>query len=185
MMLLELFASFMLIGIMTYGGGYSALPLVEDLIVRRHGWLSPEELADIISISEMSPGPFSLNCSSFVGMRIAGIPGAVLTTLGFLLPPLVIVLVLAYLYRRFRSVPAVGQVFSVLNTCIIAVLLSSAVNLLASSVFFGSLLGGQVDLPALGIFLVSFLLLFRRKTNPVILLFASAVIGAVVYPMLA
>ncbi len=183
-MLPELFVSFMLIGLMTYGGGYSALPLVEDLVVRQHGWLSASEIADIISISEMSPGPFSLNCSSFVGMRIAGIPGAVLATAGFLLPPMMIVLALAFLYRRYRSVPAVGQVFSVLNACIIAVLLGSAVNLLASSVFGGSLFGGTIDLLALIVFLVSFLLLFVRKANPVVLLFASASVGAVFYPML-
>ena len=184
MILLELFASFLLIGIMTYGGGYSVLPLVDDLIVQRHGWLSAAEVADIVSISEMSPGPFSLNCSSFVGMKVAGIPGAVLATAGFLLPPLAVVLILAFFYSRYRSLPAVRKVFSVLNACIIAVLLGSVINLLSSSVFGGSLFGGSVDLLALIIFLASFLGLFKFKLNPVVMLIASALVGAVFYPIL-
>lgn len=184
MLLLELFASFMLIGIMTYGGGYSVLPLVEDLIVQRRGWLSSTEVADIVSISEMSPGPFSLNCASFVGMKAAGIPGAILATAGFLLPPMAVALILALLYRRFRATPIVGRIFAVLNACVIAVLLSSAVGLVASSVFGGALFGGKIDFLALAIFLASFLLLFKRKLNPVVLLFASALIGAACYPML-
>ena len=184
MILLELFASFVLIGVMTYGGGYSVLPLVDDLIVQRHGWLSAAEVADIVSISEMSPGPFSLNCSSFVGMKVAGIPGAVLATTGFLLPPLVIALILAVLYKRYRSLPAVRTIFSVLNACIIAVLLGSVVNLFAASIFGGSLFGGSVDVLALVIFLACFLGLFRYKLNPIALLAVSAVVGAVLYPIL-
>lgn len=184
MILLELFTSFMLVGIMTYGGGYSALPIVEDLIVRRHGWLTSAELADIVSISEMSPGPFSLNCSSFVGMKVAGIPGAILATTGFLALPLAVVLILAFLYGRYRAFPVVGKVFSVLNACIVAVLLSSAINLIVSSVFGGALFSGKVDFLALVIFLVSFLGLFKLKLNPVLLLFASALVGAVLYPVL-
>ena len=174
----------MLIGLMTYGGGYSALPLVEDLILRQRGCLSASEVADIVSISEMSPGPFSLNCSSFVGMKVAGVPGALMATTGFLLPPLVIVLALALLYRRIRSASAAGKVFAVLNACIIAVLLASAVNLFSSSVLGGLQAGGKIDILALVLFLASFLALFRWKVNPVLLQLASSVIGAVILPLI-
>lgn len=184
MILLELFTSFMLIGIMTYGGGYSVLPLVDELIVRQHGWLTSSEVADIISISEMSPGPFSLNCSSFVGMKVAGIPGAVLALAGFLMLPFVVVLVLSFLYGKYRSFSVVRNAFSVLNACIVAVLMSSAINLNVSSVFGGTLFGGKTDVLALIIFFVSFLGLFKLKLNPILLLFTSAVVGAVLYPVL-
>ena len=181
MMLVELFFVFVLVGAMTYGGGYSVLPLVDDLIVNKRGWLSTEEVADIVSISEMSPGPFSLNCASFVGMKVAGLPGSILATFGFLLLSLIIILLLAYFYRKYRTLDAVKQVFSVLNACIIGVLFSSAISLLKTSVFRGAFFDGNIDIVALLIFGYSFIAIFRFKQNPLVILLASAVVGAIVY----
>ena len=182
MILFRLLASFLLIGVMTYGGGYSILPLVQERIVERYGWLTVNELADIASISEMSPGSFSLNCASFVGMKVAGIAGAVLATAGFLLLPFAIVLALAYMYRKYRSLPSVRAVFSVLNACIVAVLLGSVVNLFRSSVLGSS---GGIDVLALCIFLASFVGLYRFKLNPVWMLLGAGVAGAVLYPLVS
>ena len=182
MIMIKLFFVFALIGIMTFGGGYSVLPLVDDLIVKRYGWLSAEEIADIISISEMSPGPFSLNCASFVGMRTAGLPGALLATAGFVVPSLVIVLILSYFYSKYHTISQVKLVFAVLNAGVVGVLIASAVNLLRSTVFLGTFADGNIDLPALLIFIAAFIAIYFFKTNPLLLIAASAVIGMVVYP---
>lgn len=183
MILVELFSVFLLIGAMTFGGGYSVLPLIDQLVIQQKGWLTTSETADIVSISEMSPGPFALNCSSFVGMKVAGFPGAVAATFGFLLLPMVIVLLLGFLYKRFRSISNVGKVFAVLNACIIGILSYSAIHLFMNSVFAGAQFGGRVDILALAVFLASFLMIFRLKFNPVLVIFISAAAGAVLYPV--
>lgn len=180
----RLFFTFLLIGIMTYGGGYSVLPLIDDMIVKKAGWLTEEAVADIVSISEISPGPFSLNCASFVGMKVAGLPGAILATAGFLLPSLVIILVLAFFYNKYYSLSYVRQIFAVLNACIIGVLISSAVSLLRNSVFLGNFTGENIDIAALLIFAGSFLAIFKLKCNPVLIIVISAVAGMLVYPMI-
>ena len=180
----RLFFTFVLIGIMTYGGGYSILPLVDEMVVKKTGWLTKEAVADIVSISEMSPGPFSMNCASFVGIKVAGLPGAILATVGFLLPSLVIILALAHLYNKYHSLSPVRQVFAVLNACIIGVLISSAINLLRKSVFMGAFIDGSIDIVALFIFLGSFLAIFKLKRNPIHIILGSAVIGMLVYPVI-
>ncbi len=181
MILIKLFLVFVLIGAMTYGGGYSVLPLVDDLVVNKRGWLTADEVADIVSISEMSPGPFSLNCASFVGMKVAGFPGSILATLGFIMPSLIIILVMAYFYRKYRTIDAVKQVFIVLNACIIGVLFTSAISLMQTSVFMGSFIDGGVDVLALLILIAAFISIFWFEQNPLVILLASAVIGAVAY----
>lgn len=184
MIFIKLFFTFFLIGIMTYGGGYSVLPLVDDLVVNKAGWLTEDAVADIVSISEMSPGPFSLNCATFVGTKIAGIPGGILATIGFITPSLIIILILSYYYNKYHDIPAVKQVFAVLNACIIAVLISSAIQLLTTSVFMGSLFDANVDVVALAIFIVSFVAIFKFKLNPVIIIFVSAVAGTFIYTLI-
>ena len=168
---------------MTYGGGYSALPLVDDLIVRQTGWITEDVIADIISISEMTPGPFCLNCASFVGTQIAGVPGAISATFGFLLPSLIIILILAYYYNKYNELTVVKQVFAVLNACIIGILIASSINLLRSSVFMGKILNDNIDIKALFIFIVSFIAMFKFKCNPVIAILLSALTGMIVYPI--
>ena len=178
MIYLDLFASFFVIGLLTYGGGYSALPLIETTAVTEKGWLTAGELADMISISEISPGPFSLNCSTFVGMKLAGWPGAVVSTLGFLFPAAVIVLIMAVIFEKFRHNTRFRAVFDILNACIIAVLLNSAVHLFMNAVGFFP----GIDWIALVIFTAAFLMLFRFKINPLWVMAASGLLGMLLYP---
>ena len=184
MIYIDLFFSFMLIGLMTFGGGYAILPLTEDLAVDQRAWLSTGELADIISISEMSPGPFSLNCSTFIGMKVAGLLGSVIATFGFLLPSIVIVLVLAFFYNKYHNLSGIKTVFSVLGACVIAVVLHTAFTLLKASVLHASLPNGKFDWPALCIYAVSFFVLMKWKVNPIFLILASAVLGMILYPII-
>ena len=179
MLYADLFLTFCMIGLLTYGGGYSALPLIESAAVAQKGWITAEELGDMISISEISPGPFSLNCSTFVGMKTAGWPGAVISTAGFLCPSAVIVLVMAVLFTRFRKSVKLRGVLNVLNACIVAVLLNSAVHLFISA----SGIGGNTDWIALSVFACAFLLLFRFKVNPLWVMAASAALGLILYPL--
>ena len=95
MTLLQLLFSFLQIGLLSIGGGYAALPIIQDQVVAMHGWLSMREFADILTISQMTPGPIAINAASFVGTKIAGLPGALVASLGVVLPSFIIVLTLS------------------------------------------------------------------------------------------
>ena len=88
MVLLKLFWSFVQIGLFSIGGGYAALPLIQQQVVDIHGWLTMTEFADVITIAEMTPGSISINSATFVGTKIAGMPGAVIATSAVCCPPL-------------------------------------------------------------------------------------------------
>ena len=91
MIYLQLFLSFLQIGLFSFGGGYAAMPLIQDQVVTRYGWLSMAEFTDLITISQMTPGPIAVNSATFVGIRIAGIPGALVATFGCILPSCILV----------------------------------------------------------------------------------------------
>ena len=88
---LDLFWSFVQVGMFSIGGGYAAMPLIQSQVVAKHGWLTMGEFTDLITIAEMTPGPIAVNSATFVGIRIGGIPGAVVATAGCILPSLIIV----------------------------------------------------------------------------------------------
>ena len=103
MILLKLFWSFFQIGLFSIGGGYAALPLIQNQVVEQQAWLTVSEFTDLITIAEMTPGPIAINSSTFVGMQIAGIPGALIATLGCVFPSCIIVLTLAFLYYKYKN----------------------------------------------------------------------------------
>lgn len=90
MIYLQLFWSFLQIGLFSFGGGYAAMPLIQGQVVTSHGWLTMSEFTDLITISQMTPGPIAVNSATFVGLKIAGIPGAVVATVGCILPSCII-----------------------------------------------------------------------------------------------
>lgn len=91
MMYIQLFLSFFQISLFSFGGGYAALPLIQGQVVNVHHWLSMTEFTDLITISQMTPGPIAINAATFVGMKLTGMPGAVVATLGYITPSCIIV----------------------------------------------------------------------------------------------
>lgn len=87
MIYLQLFLSFLQVGMFSVGGGYAAMPLIQSQVVEQHGWLTMQEFTDLITIAEMTPGPIAVNSATFVGLRIAQAPGAIIATLGCITPP--------------------------------------------------------------------------------------------------
>ena len=94
-LLIELFLVYFQIGLFAFGGGYAAMPLIQNLVVEGKGWLTMAEYADLTTIAEMTPGPIIINSATFVGQKMAGLPGALICTLGAVTPSLIIVLTLA------------------------------------------------------------------------------------------
>ena len=110
----QLFLSFLQIGMFSFGGGYAALPLIQEQVVTQHGWLSRSEFTDLITISQMTPGPIAVNSATFVGIRLAGFLGALAATFGCILPSCILVTVLSYLYLKYRKM---SMLQGVLETC--------------------------------------------------------------------
>ena len=120
MIYLKLFLSFLQVGVFSIGGGYAAIPIIQNQVVDANGWLSMGEFTNLVTIAEMTPGPISINSATFVGIRIAGIPGAIVATFGCILPACIIVSVLAIVYRKYSGAVAVRDVLSSLRPVVIA-----------------------------------------------------------------
>ena len=129
MIYLELLWSFFQIGLFSIGGGYAAMPLIQHQVVDVHPWLTMTQFADIMTIAEMTPGPIAINSATFVGIQVAGIPGALVSTLGCVLPSCAIVMALAYVYYRFRGLTMVQGVLAGLRPAVVAMIASAGISL--------------------------------------------------------
>ena len=115
MIYLQLFLSFMQVGLFSVGGGYAAMPLIRSQVVEQHSWLTMQEFTDLVTIAEMTPGPIAINSATFVGLRIAQLPGAVIATLGCITPALVLVSLLAWVYRKYKDLSLLQTILACLR----------------------------------------------------------------------
>ena len=134
-MMLELLWSFFQIGAMSIGGGYASLPLIRAQVVELHGWLTMTEFTDLITIAEMTPGPIAINAATFVGTQIAGLPGAIVATAGCILPSSIIVLTLAWLYHKYRSLSIIQGILSGLRPAVVALIASAGLSILMNALW--------------------------------------------------
>ena len=178
MILLELFWTFFKIGAFTFGGGYAMLPLIQAEVAA-HGWMEAEELINFVAVSESTPGPFAVNISTFVGARMAGIPGAICATLGVALPSFIIILIVAKCFQRFKNSSLVQGCMSGLRPAVVG-LIATALLSVGQTVFFPEGFAfGATFYVSLGVFLLSAVLAFR-KLHPIWIIVISAAIGVAV-----
>ncbi len=133
MILLQLFWEFFKTGLFAVGGGMATLPFLYDMSTRT-GWFTQAKLADMIAVSESTPGPIGVNMATYVGFETAGIPGAVIATLGLICPSIIIVLLIARVLKQFRSNKTVDAAFYGLRPCSIALI--AAAGLLVARITF-------------------------------------------------
>lgn len=186
MLLLKLFFAFIQVGMFSVGGGYAAIPLIQEQIVDIYGLMTLSEFSDLITVAEMTPGPISINSATFVGMRIAGIPGVLLCTFGCILPSFCICLTLAHFYYKYRSVSGVQIVLGAMRPAVVALIASAGASILMLGLF-------QAELPdivlsdirwiELGIFAVSLFILRKYKTSAIAIILGSGVVGTVLYAL--
>ncbi len=182
MIYLQLFLSFLQIGAFSFGGGYAAMPLIQNQVVQLHSWLSQSEFTDLITISQMTPGPIAINSATFVGTRIAGMPGALAATAGCVLPSCILVTLLAKIYLKYRNLSLLQGVLKSLRPAVIAMIAAAGASILVNA-FWGesiaSLTASQllpnISIQAVGIFTGSLILLARFKMNPIHVMLLSGV----------
>lgn len=179
MILLDLFFCFFQIGLFSIGGGYAAISLIQNQTVDLHAWLTFEEFMDLATIAEMTPGPIAINGATFVGLKIAGFPGAVVSILGCILPSLVIVSLLSYVYTRYRELPMLKSILSALNPAIVALIAAAAANMILQIVLGQSPIVSAENLNWIGMVLFggALLLLRKGKANPIVVMFLCGMIN--------
>ena len=172
MIYIQLFLSFLQIGAFSFGGGYAAMPLIQSQIVNLHHWLDFKEFTDLITISQMTPGPIAINSATFVGTKIAGIPGAIAATLGCILPSCILVTIIAYFYLKYRHMRFLQNILNYLRPAVVALI----------SALFGSeatILLNNFRIHQLIIFLFCVFMLWHKKSNPIFVMILSGVINVI------
>ncbi len=179
-LLLTLFGAFFQVGLLAFGGGLAALPLIREQAVTVHGWITQAAFTDLITIAEMTPGPIALNAATFVGYRVSGVAGSVVATFGCIAPSVIIVLILARLYASWKNKPAFTGVLGGLRPGAVALIASAGLSILLLALFGDVIAINHVDWVALGCFALGLIALRVLKTNPMLVIFGAGVLGAAV-----
>lgn len=188
--LLELFLAFFEIGALTFGGGYAMIPLVRETVLTR-GWLTEEEMLNMIAVAESTPGPIAVNMATFVGSNEAGIIGSVVATLGVVLPSFIIILLISALLKNFMKYKGVNAFLEGVRPCVVALILGTAITLFLS-VLLGIGSGSfdlSVDVIGIVIFalVVAISLIYKKlrgkKPSPILMILISAGLGMIFYSL--
>lgn len=184
MIFLKLFWSFFQIGLFSIGGGYAALPLIQNQVVNVNGWLNVGEFIDLITISQLTPGPIALNSATFVGIRVAGTLGAIVATAGCVFAPFILVSLLAFLYFKYKDLSLIQGILKGLRPAVIALVGSAGLSILILSLWGKngfSFNFKSIDVISAALFSLSLFILRRFKLNPIFVMMGAGVIGGFLY----
>ncbi len=180
MIYLELFLSFLQVGLFSIGGGYAAIPIIQSQVVEKYAWLSLNEFTDLITIAEMTPGPIAVNSATFVGIKITGIQGAIIATLAVILPSLFIVSLLANIYFKYRNIDFMQKILSTLRPVIVALIASAGLSILLNVLFSGNISIDNLNIIALILFILCFITIRKSKINPVLAMLITGIIYTII-----
>lgn len=182
MIYLQLFFSFFQVGLFSFGGGMAAMPLIQEQVVTKYGWLTMGEFTDLVTIAEMTPGPISINSATFVGIRIAGLLGAFVATMGCILPSCTIVALLTWVYAKYGDQPVLQHLLAGLRPAIVALIASAGLSILKLALWAGAVPGlTNVNVIGLVLFAGAVFVLRRYKANPILVMSSCGVLGGILY----
>ena len=188
MIYLKLFLTFFEIGLFTFGGGYAMISLIRDKALA-FGWLTEEELLNMIAVSESTPGPIAVNMATFVGSTQGGILGSLVATLGVVLPSFIIILLISAAIRDFLKYKGVQAFLKGVRPCIVALILGTAITMAFSTLLgfttawngFAIDIKGIIILAILIAIAVVFKKIKKKKPSPIWMILISAVLGMLLY----
>lgn len=183
MKLALLYLTFLKIGAFAFGGGYAVLPLIAQYVVQEQGWLTTKGLTDLVSLSQMTPGPIAINSATFIGTKVAGIPGAIIATLGNVTPQFILMMILGYfLFTRHQEMPWLDRILKGLKPAIVSLVGLAALDMMSASLFIGESwkfstlsLGGVIG------FVIGFALYRKKRLGVIGIVLISAIMGGVLY----
>ena len=173
MIYLQLFWSFCKIGFTSFGG-ISMVPLINSEMLA-HGWMTTTEVADIVAIAEMTPGPLGLNCATFAGMRVAGIIGAIVANSGIIAPTFTICAAAAYFFEKWKKSPVFGNVLLGVRPVSIGLVSAVVIGMLRENYYYN----GAFDFVSIAILAISAYLLIKKKMSIPKVIGISALIGII------
>jgi len=171
----KLFLTFLKIGAFSFGGGYAVLSLIQEEVIEGNHWISPEDFIDIVAISEMTPGPIAVNSSTFVGYKMGAFFGSALATLGVVLVPILITLIVSIYYNKFKHLKQVNWVIRGIRPAVLGLIAAALVKIGKVSV---------VDIKGAVIALLVFAGVYKFKVNPILALVGSGFLGVILYGLL-
>lgn len=171
MILLKLFLVFTKISLFAIGGAYSFLPLLEKELVQRYQWMGREEFLDILGIVKIFPGAISIKYATYAGYKIAGIPGAIVTNIGNLLGPMILIITASSFYVKYKNLPGIKGAFNMIQLAVFAMIIAVAFQLIN--------VGQVMQLRSLLIITISFVLFIYTKINPALIIIGAGVLGAI------
>lgn len=176
MIYLQLFWAFFRIGLFSFGGGYAALPLLQQEVVEGYKWITVKEFTDLITISQLTPGPIAINAATFIGTRVGGVPGAIIATFGNVLPSVIVITIISILYIKYRNLDGMKKVLTILRPAVIAMILTAGVVILISSLWINGVIDlSQTQWIGVIIFLSSLFILIRFHVDPVKMMIIAGV----------
>lgn len=182
----SLYLLFAKIGLFTFGGGYAMIPLFQDELVARHGFISSEEFANMVALAQITPGPVGLNAATYIGYRQLGVPGALAGTLGVITPSLILVTLAAVFFAAFQRNRRIQDILYGIRPATLGLIAAAVIFFAESSVFTSELRGlwsdpvscPGISLPSLLVFLAALAVnAGRRKAGPVPTLLGAAILG--------
>ncbi|MGM0472078.1 MAG: chromate transporter [Bacillota bacterium] len=184
MIYLILYCEFFRVGLFSLGGGLVALPFLQELIAK-YGWMTGEELLNMIAISESTPGAIGINTATFIGYNTAGISGSIVATIGLATPSVIIIVIIARYFNKFNQHPLVQAAFRGLKPAVAGLIASAAFTLASGEVFklrdfeLSSDLISAFDLSAVSLLILILVGLKKLDLHPVVYIFSAAVIGVI------
>ena len=190
MIYLTLFLTFLEIGAVSFGGGYGMISLIREKVLS-FGWMTEDELLNVIAVAESTPGPIAVNMATFVGSRQGGVLGALLSTLGVVLPSFIIILLIAALIKNFLKYSGVKAFLGGVRPCIVGLILSTAITMGISKLFGLVKLSDSLAPDLCGIIIFAILIgisiawskIKKKKPSPIVMILISAALGIILYPM--
>lgn len=189
MIFLKLFWTFLKIGIFTFGGGYSMVALIQNEVVEKQGWMTAQEFTDILAISQMTPGPIGINTATYAGYTAVvnsglpiweGILGSLIASFAVIILPIIAMWIVYSYLSRHRDNPVVDTMFRILRLTVVGLIAAAALLLLTKESFGLPGLNKQFIVSII-LFVAVFYFSYWRRTNPILLILASGLVGLVVY----
>ena len=188
MIYLQLFLNFLKIGVVSFGGGYGMIPLIQETVIS-HGWLTQEEILNFIAVSESTPGPIAINMATFIGSSQGGILGSFIATLGIVIPSFVIILLIATLAKNLMKFAGVKATLNGIRPTIIGMIFATFVTMFNSTIFsiktvestFAFDWKGLVIFAVVAIIALAFKLWRKKSISPILLIIFSGGLGLLMY----
>lgn len=178
-MILKLYLIFLKIGMMAFGGGYAVIPLINEFVVKENGWMTPQEFLDLISISQMTPGPIAINSATFVGQKVGGIVGSIFATAGVVTFQFILMMILGYfLFSKNKTFKLLDWMLNGIKAGVVSLILITAISLFFESVFPNGFSIAKISIPSAVCFVLG-IVLYYKKVDLLKLIGMGAVLGIV------